>query len=103
MRLYTTLPVHRDPLVLTCEYDPAEHPRYDNYDAVEVSRTDHIPRDYDGVMGAPISFLEKHDSRQFEIVGIMQSWDGFNPTEHGGFISGQEMPKRIFIRHRRIQ
>ena len=44
--------------------------RYDNYDAIEVSFTDSIPSDYDGVMGVPISFLDKYSPEQFEIAGI---------------------------------
>lgn len=48
--------------------------RYDNFDAIEVPFTDAIPSDYEGVMGVPISFLDKHNPEQFEIVGISQSW-----------------------------
>ena len=43
--------------------------RYDNYDAIEVPFTDAIPADYDGVMGVPITFLDKHNPEQFEILG----------------------------------
>jgi hypothetical protein len=46
--------------------------RYDNYDAIEVPFTDAIPSDYDGVMGVPITFLDKHDPEQFEILGATQ-------------------------------
>lgn len=48
----------------------AEYTRYDNYDAIEVPYTDAIPCDYDGIMGVPISFLDKYCSEQFEILGI---------------------------------
>ena len=47
-----------------------EYQRYDNYDAIEVPFTDAIPGDYDGVMGVPISFLDKYCPEQFEILGI---------------------------------
>lgn len=50
--------------------------KYDNYDAVEVSFTDAIPGDYDGVMGVPISFLDKYCPEQFEILGITKTWFG---------------------------
>ena len=50
--------------------------RYDNYDAIEVPFTDAIPSDYDGVMGVPISFLDKFCPEQFEIVGITKTWFG---------------------------
>ncbi|OFW59698.1 MAG: hypothetical protein A2133_09760 [Actinobacteria bacterium RBG_16_64_13] len=43
--------------------------RYDNYDAIEVPATDAIPSDYDGVMGVPVSFLDKYNPDQFQIVG----------------------------------
>ena len=50
--------------------------RYDNYNAIEVPFTDSIPSDYDGVMGVPISFLDKYSPEQFEIVGITKTWFG---------------------------
>ena len=49
--------------------------KYDNYDAIEVSYTDAIPNDYDGVMGVPISFLDKYCPEQFEIVGMCENED----------------------------
>ncbi len=58
------------PLDLYKHYSPEEYPKYDNYDAIEVSKTAEIPMDYDGVMGVPISFLDKFCPEQFEIVGI---------------------------------
>ena len=51
------------------------YPHYDNYDAIEVSEVMGIPSDYEGVMGVPISFLDKYNPEQFEILGITQSWD----------------------------
>ena len=53
-----------------------EYQKYDNYDAIEVSFTDAIPSDYDGVMGVPISFLDKYCPEQFEILGITKTWFG---------------------------
>ena len=50
--------------------------KYDNYDALEVPFTDAIPSDYDGVMGVPVTFLDKHCPEQFEIVGITKTWFG---------------------------
>jgi len=49
--------------------------RYENYDAIEVPFTDSIPKDYDGIMGVPISFLDKHSPEQFEIVGMCENED----------------------------
>jgi hypothetical protein len=51
---------------------------YDNYAAIEVSFTDAIPNDYDGVMGVPISFLDKYSPEQFEIVGMCENEDLYN-------------------------
>lgn len=50
--------------------------KYDNYDAIEVPFTDAIPSDYDGVMGVPITFLDKYCPEQFEILGITKTWFG---------------------------
>ena len=68
---YTTLPIakHNDKLILYKHYNPEEYPKYDNYDAINVDKTCDIPEDYDGVMGVPISFLDKYNPKQFEILG----------------------------------
>lgn len=60
---------HED-LILYKSYVPEEYPKYVNYDAIEVSRTEYIPYDYDGVMGVPITFIDKYSPDQFEIIGI---------------------------------
>lgn len=54
---------------------------YDNYDAIDVPYTDAIPADYDGVMGVPITFLDKYNPEQFEIVGLGNSRDNFTPNK----------------------
>ncbi len=64
------------PLDLYKHYTPEEYPKYDNYDAIEVSKTADIPMDYDGVMGVPISFLDKYCPEQFEIVGMAKRGAG---------------------------
>jgi hypothetical protein len=53
-----------------------KYDKYDNFDAIEVPFTDAIPSDYDGVMGVPVSFLDKYNPDQFEIVGITKTWFG---------------------------
>lgn len=60
---------HED-LILYKRYTPEEYPHYINYDAIEVSKTELIPMDYDGVMGVPITFMDKYNPAQFEIIGI---------------------------------
>jgi hypothetical protein len=66
---------HED-MILYKTYSPEEYLTYDNHDAIEVSKTKDIPSDYDGVMGVPITFLDKHNPDQFEIVGITKTWFG---------------------------
>jgi hypothetical protein len=56
-------------LTLYKHYTPEEYPHYVNYDAIEVSKTSDIPCDYDGAMGVPITFLDKYNPEQFEIIG----------------------------------
>ena len=60
---------HED-LILYKEYNAADYPKYDNYDAININKTTEIPCDYSGVMGVPITFLDKYNPNQFEIVGL---------------------------------
>lgn len=60
---------HED-LILYKTYDPELYPSYDNYDAIEVSKVGDIPMDFDNVMGVPLTFLDKHNPDQFEILGL---------------------------------
>ena len=62
-------------LILYKRYSPEEYLTYDNYDAINVDKTAEIPMDWDGVMGVPITFLDKHNPAQFEIVGVSYLWD----------------------------
>lgn len=66
---------HED-LVLYKKYTPEDYPKYDNYDAINVDKTADIPCDYDGVMGVPITFLDKYNPEQFEIVEFRKGKDG---------------------------
>ncbi|WP_203663517.1 adenine-specific methyltransferase EcoRI family protein [Lacticaseibacillus sp. 53-4] len=80
-----------------------EYVHYDNYDAIEVPFTDAIPSDYDGVMGVPITFLDKYNPDQFEIVEVT---DGKNLVQRpcgGAKIDGKNLYCRISIRHRRLR
>ena len=71
---YTNLDIKKrhEELILVKKYagHEDEYPKYDNYDAIEVSKVADIPFDYDGVMGVPITFLDKYSPDQFEIIGI---------------------------------
>jgi hypothetical protein len=80
--------------------------KYDNYDAIEVPFTDAIPSDYKGVMGVPISFLDKYNPWQFEIIGCSYSYAepiGYHikNASYGVSVSEKEVYKRLFIRSRR--
>ena len=76
---FTSLPVKKHNEYLTCykRYSPEEYPKYDNYDAINIDKYTEIPYDYDGCMGVPITFLDKYNPEQFEIValGIVGSID----------------------------
>ena len=86
----------------------AAYPRYDNHDAIEVPYVDAIPSDYDGVMGVPITFLDRYCPEQFEILGASESeGSGFSNglwrAESGvaqPMVDARRVYKRIFIRRR---
>ena len=65
------LPLYKD-------YSPEEHQHYDNYDAINVDKIAEIPVDWDGVMGVPITFLDKYNPRQYEILGITDRDDRYS-------------------------
>lgn len=94
---YTNLeiPKRHDELDLFCRYSPEDYPKYDNYDAIEVSKTANIPYDYDGVMGVPITFLDKYNPEQFEIVKFRKGND-----EKDLSIKGKCPYFRILIRNK---
>lgn len=60
---------------LICRYSPEEYPTYDNYNAIEVSKTANIPFDYEGIMGVPITFLDKYSPEQFDIIKFRKGDD----------------------------
>ena len=95
-----------EPLILYRNYTPEDYPRYDNYDAINVNYTCDIPMDYDGIMGVPITFLDKYCPEQFEIVGATESegkgfsqglWDK-NSKVSQPVVNGKRVYKRLFIR-----
>lgn len=83
-------------------YDAEKYPTYDNYDAINVNKVNDIPCDYDGVMGVPISFLDKYNSEQFEIVGCTYNYgipkDWSEDTNMQPIVNGKSVYKRILIR-----
>lgn len=105
---FTNLDISKrhEELILYKKYTPEEYPEYDNYNAIEVSKVAEIPYDYDGVMGVPVTFLDKHNPEQFEILGTSdRGGDGqidYLKREHIRFdapvVKGQGKYKRIFIK-----
>ena len=93
------------PLDLYKRYNPTEYPKYDNYDAID-SKTAEIPMDYDGVIGVPITFLDKYCPGQFEILGLMSGAKGENLTNGDDgrakfYINNKGVYARILIRHKK--
>lgn len=100
---------HED-LILYKQYTPEEYPKYDNYDAINVNKTKEIPMDYEGAMGVPITFLDKYNPEQFEILNS----NHFRNNEkipyklHGlikdkdGSVNGKPKYVRILIKNKRL-
>lgn len=74
VRWFTNLDIKQrhEEMILVRRYTPDEYPKYVNYDAIEVAKTSDIPCDYAGAMGVPITFMDKYNPDQFEIVGASQ-------------------------------
>ena len=93
-------------LPLYKKYTPVEYPKYDNYDAINVNNTSDIPYDYDGVMGVPITFMDKYNPEQFEIVGLIagniRGLAGIPSStgKDGPYMNGKLKYGRILIRRR---
>ncbi len=97
-------PKRHEELILYKTYNDVEYPKYDNYEAINVNKTKDIPMDYAGAMGVPITFMDKYNPEQFEILGCSYSYGepkgyhiagkGYNPS-----VNGKEIYKRLFIRN----
>lgn len=86
-----------EPLYLSEEYSEKRYTKYDNYDAIEVGRTDDIPKDYFGAMGVPITFLDKYCPEQFEIAGITGG-----AGVSGLYVEGCEKYDRPYLKGKRM-
>ena len=99
-----------DDLILYRAYDPEQYPEYDNYDAIEVSKTKDIPVDFGGAMGVPITFLNKHNPEQFEILSCndIRKTPSVPFKDHGlikdkdSAINGKPTYVRIVIRNKQL-
>ena len=100
---------HED-LILYKKYTPKEYPRFDNYDAINVGKTSEIPANYDGYMGVPITFMDKYNPDQFQIVGRADAnianeahvcyIPGFKDKGGAPLVNGKFVYKRILIKRR---
>lgn len=104
---YTNLDVnkHKEDLILYKKYSPKEYPKYDNYDAVEVSKVAEIPENYAGVMGVPITFVDKYNPEQFEIIGHVGSVgaDGVYSFANAIYLNGLKLFKRILVKNKKVK
>lgn len=99
---FTNLSRTFKPLKLTKVYSQEQYLKYDDYNAIEVSKVKDIPYDYDDIMGVPVTFLQYHDPEQFEIIGELNhgcdnEYDFAKPT-----VNGKELFPRILIRRKKI-
>lgn len=115
VRWYTNLDYKQrhEEMILVKRYSPETYPQYDNYDAINVDKTSDIPCDYAGVMGVPITFMDKYNPDQFEIVGMAAGntrATGFyfnvpyepHPEDRGGcgVVNGKRVYARYLIRNK---
>lgn len=94
---FTNLDIEKrhEKLILWKKYTSEEYPKYDNYDAINVNKVSDIPVDYNGVMGVPITFMNKYNPDQFEILGIDKD---LTDNHKRGIINGKQLYARIAIR-----
>lgn len=103
---FTNLEIKKlyEDLILYKEYSLEDYPKYDNYDAINVDKVKDIPLDYYGVMGVPITFLDKYNPNQFEIVGWtikgMCNVEFKDLGTSNPMICGKSKYKRLFIRRK---
>lgn len=92
------IPKRHEEIVLFRTFSPDAYPRYDNFDAVEVGKVADIPCDYDGLMGVPLTFLDKYNPAQYEIVGDDIS---LGASKGRFYLDGRRLYSRIVIRRRK--
>lgn len=101
---YTNLDTERrhEDMILFRQYDPLKYPKYDNYDAIEVSKTADIPCDYYGVIGVPITFMTKHNPEQFSIVGVLNSGSANKYDFAKAVLNGKQLYARVLIQRKQV-
>lgn len=101
-RWFTNLDIAKraEKIILWKKYTTEEYPQYDNYDAINVNRTSEIPADYSEKMGVPISFLDKYNPEQFEIVGAMTTTKVEGDNYGYPYINGKKKYARIIVKQK---
>lgn len=99
---YTTLTTSKryEELIFTKTFNDFDYPQYDNYEAINVDRVVNIPKDYLGVMGVPITFLEKYNPNQFDIIGLMASTTKTDINFGYPYLNGVKKYARVLIKHK---
>ena len=107
---FTNLDINKrhEDLILYKNYTPEEYPKYDHYDGINVDKTKDIPMDYKGNMGVPITFLDKYNPEQFEIIDGLNRYsilEGPTPETQGKYLSqvnGKPIYVRIIIKNKKL-
>lgn len=102
VRWFTNIPHNKrnNPIELSCKYSKDKYPKYDNCDAIECGKVSEIPTDYEGVMGVPISFIDKYCPEQFTIIGQMVSKKKEGLNFGYPLIDGKKKFSRILIQNK---
>ena len=95
---FTNLDIEKrhEEMTLFRRYSPEEYPKYDNYDAIEVARTADIPKDWDGDIGVPITYMAQYNPDQFQIIKFRKGDDDKDLS-----INGKPTYFRIIIRRKK--
>ena len=109
VRWFTNFPIHK-PLenrVFNHKYSLEKYPKYDNFDAIEVAKSSEVPTDYYGLMGVPITFMDKFDSEEFEFIGpdyefakVVKIDENKKITNHRFVLNGKIKYARFVIRRK---
>lgn len=104
VRWFTNLdyPSRYSDLELYKTYSEENYPKYDNYDAINIDVTKEIPADYKGHMGVPITFLDKYNPDQFEILGLMASTTVDEDNFGYPYVNGKKIYARVVIRNKKL-
>ncbi len=101
---YTNLDIKKrhEEFILYKKYKKSDYPKYDNYDAINVDKAKDIPMDFDGLMGVPITFLDKYNPDQFELIGLMASTTISEFNFGYPYLDGKKLYARVIIRNKRL-